>query len=938
VQNRLFETIERFGDDIALIDPAGARLSYRALVQRADDAVAALGGQRSLILCEMTNEIEPVAFYVGALRAGHVVIPVSGPADDIAAAFAPKARFVRTGAGWTLQQTGQDAALHPDLAVLLSTSGSTGSPKLVRLSHANLVSNAAAIAEYLAFEPGERAITSLPPHYSYGLSVLHSHLQFGHAVVLSSHSVIDEAFWDTVRRENVTSFAGVPHTFELLSRTDYLNRDYPSLRYFTQAGGKLPADKVRRIAIEARAAGRRFYVMYGQTEAAPRMAYLPPQDAIEHAGTIGRAIPGGELAIDPLGEADAMGNPQGELVYRGPNVMMGYACAPPDLAGPQGSDELRTGDVAVREPGGYFRIVGRMSRFAKLFGLRLSYDDIERRLGAAGTSAAVTGDDSGIAVAVLAPAVAADVAAALARDLDIPASLITVVAVDELPRLPTGKIDYQAVRARAKAVADAAEQQPPPDAGLAATVASIFGRSEIDASESFSTLGGDSLTYVQACFAIEDHLGYLPPDWESLSIASIERLPRRDSSAASAENRVSIIGYDVARSVAILLSLLAHSLVRTNGPLGPVANLIVRLATPTLIILFGVMIALLHVSRMRSDGSAKALQNNLKMSLQCYGLFALNVFAFWLTEPAGWKYALITLALLGSMPYAQILSFYAVMFLLLSPIVSLLRRYNFYVLLGCALAIHLAFPLFKAVPTPPEIGGQPMLQRLLDLVIGSGSHPLLAGPSLAHSLVLVLAGYWIGLAARNASSGDGGLAAFFKPQLPLLAVFAGMAVWSMFIPGYPVSFELLTDMTLRNLNHPAYIFMIGGLALLLLDVFLVSPWTRRVPGWFMIPGRRSLFAFGFGNVLIILWPASTLAALPPLWNAAILFACVFALIYAYDYCIRTGPQAGGIAGLVSRARQAGDNMTARAAHWLVQTFQRRPAGGDAEQPVPQLRE
>ncbi len=233
--------------------------------------------------------------------------------------------------------------LHPDLALLLSTSGSTGAPKLVRLSHANLLSNARAIAGYLALTPADRGITSLPLHYCYGLSVLHSHLVAGAGVVMTSASVVDPCFAAAMGDGRVTNLAGVPHSFELLERAGPDVVHVPSLRFVTQAGGRMRAERVRAWAERCRQWDAAFFVMYGQTEATARMAYLPPALATEHPQAIGRAIPGGHLELRPVDGAPAG---VGELVYRGPNVMLGYATDQSELALGATVDELATGDMA----------------------------------------------------------------------------------------------------------------------------------------------------------------------------------------------------------------------------------------------------------------------------------------------------------------------------------------------------------------------------------------------------------------------------------------------------------------------------------------------------------------------------------------------------------------------------------------------------------------
>ena len=262
----------------------------------------------------------------------------------------------------------------------MSTSGSTGRPKLVRLSHQNLYSNVQSISEYLDFNSGERTITTLPAYYSYGLSILHSHLLFGHTVILNTLPLSDKSFSNFVRSQRVTSIAGVPHSYELLFRTGFFDHEYPKLLYLTQAGGKLSPDRVKQVSQWATENNKKFYVMYGQTEAAPRMAYLSPEDAYENAKCIGIPIPEGSFRIDKDHPEGGSTDGSGELIYIGPNVMMGYAYSADDFALGQGPNELKTGDIAVKDSSNYYRIIGRMSRFSKLYGLRLSFDDIEQRL------------------------------------------------------------------------------------------------------------------------------------------------------------------------------------------------------------------------------------------------------------------------------------------------------------------------------------------------------------------------------------------------------------------------------------------------------------------------------------------------------------------------------------------------------------------------------
>ena len=287
-------------DDVALLAGTGP-VTYADLAARVEARATELGATRRVVLLEAANDVDSVVTYLAALAGGHPVL-LAAPGDterhadlvdryrpDVVQASGRQMREVRSG-------TGHD--LHPDLAVLLSTSGSTGSPKLVRLSLANVLANARSIAAYLGIRDTDRAITSLPLHYCYGLSVLNSHLVSGAAVVLTELSVADACFWDLVDASGATSFAGVPYTFELLEASGFRDRAVPSLRYLTQAGGRMDPARVREYAELGRRRGWDLFVMYGQTEATARMAYLPPDLAAEHPEAVGVPIPGGAFRLD----------------------------------------------------------------------------------------------------------------------------------------------------------------------------------------------------------------------------------------------------------------------------------------------------------------------------------------------------------------------------------------------------------------------------------------------------------------------------------------------------------------------------------------------------------------------------------------------------------------------------------------------------------------
>ncbi len=341
--------------------------------------------------------------------------------------------------------------LHPDLALLLTTSGSTGSPKFVRVSYRNLSANAESIAQYLEIDAAERPVTSLPMHYSYGLSVINSHLLRGATLLLTPRSIMEKEFWDFFRTQGATSIAGVPYTYQMLKRLRLQRMELPTLKTLTQAGGKLAPELVHEFAEWAEGTGRRFFVMYGQTEATARMSYLPYLQALSHSSSIGIAIPGGEFELRDLETGERVTTPetQGELIYRGPNVTMGYAENPEDLAlGDRNHSELRTGDIAQFDAEGYYYIVGRMQRFIKIFGNRINLDQAEQLLRSIIPDCACTGTDDRMTIHVTEAEDAEKARNFMSRKLGLHPSSLEVRIVGYIPKNSAGKILYSQLQGK----------------------------------------------------------------------------------------------------------------------------------------------------------------------------------------------------------------------------------------------------------------------------------------------------------------------------------------------------------------------------------------------------------------------------------------------------------------------------------------------------------
>lgn len=401
-----------------VIDAATGETLTEDLIEAAAAELAATEpatDRGGVVFLPFTTTVPAVARYLAALRLGRPVVLLDPEADHADLIE----RFTTT-------------EVHPDLALLLTTSGSTGNPKLVRLSADAVLANAEQIAEVLGITANDVAITTLPFFYSYGMSVLHSHLLRGATVVLERTGIMQRDFWNAVVDHQVTSMAFVPYQYEMLRRLRFDPAKYPALRTLTQAGGRLRTDLVTDFAQRMATVGGKLFVMYGQTEAAPRMATLPPARLADKLGSVGLALPGGSFAIE-----------DDEVVYRGPNVMMGYAETAADLArGDEMGGTLRTGDLGRVDDEGFLFLTGRTKRIGKVFGVRLNLDDVEKNFPVA----AVAGDDK---LHVFAEGISDDEARGLRTKisewLGTHFSGVVVRSVDALPLLPNGKIDYRAL-------------------------------------------------------------------------------------------------------------------------------------------------------------------------------------------------------------------------------------------------------------------------------------------------------------------------------------------------------------------------------------------------------------------------------------------------------------------------------------------------------------
>ncbi len=460
-----------FSNKVSLFNPQGAIIEENGKLHQVQqmlidgDILFSTISSGSLVILLCQNQYESVFFYINAIERG--VVPIMLDAESDASLvnalileyhpdyiFTPSTKVAQFEnylvwhnlRNYTLLKSNQERSksLNSELALLLSTSGTTGSPKLVRLSYKNLFSNASSISEYLELDSREIAISSLPMNYSFGLSIINSHLFVGGSVLMTHESITQRRFWELFKNFKVTSLSGVPYTFEILKKFKLLNSELPSLKTLTQAGGMLSNELIEHFVQITSQKGIKFFVMYGQTEGTARLSYLPPQYTIEKLGSIGRPIPGGEFhIIDENGKKIEQPGISGELVYTGPNVMLGYADCLADLTrGNENNGRLNTGDIALFDENGFYFIKGRIKRFIKLFGNRVNLDELERLLLGLEVQTACTGKDNALVIYILKPQDNDLVKEFLTKKLGIHFSVFDIRIIEEIPKNASGKTLY----------------------------------------------------------------------------------------------------------------------------------------------------------------------------------------------------------------------------------------------------------------------------------------------------------------------------------------------------------------------------------------------------------------------------------------------------------------------------------------------------------------
>lgn len=440
-------------DAPALNDDAGNHVTYSQLDALVRSYAAQLEQEKSLVFLYTQNTTTTVVLLLGAMAAGHAVALLDGNLPEasralLAEQYSPdiviaEDRIIRVSA--------PTHPIHSDLALLLSTSGSTGGAKFVRLRLDSLLCNAQDIAQALDIRQDDTAAGHLPLHYSYGFSVLSSHLVTGARVVLTERGFMDREFWPLMKTEKVTHFPGVPFHYNMMLRLGLKRLGLDHLRTLTQAGGHLPLEIRQAVFDYMQSEGGKFYVMYGQTEAAPRITTLDHNDFAKHSGTVGRVLAHGRLSVrDEDGQELAQGQ-EGIIWYEGPNVMMGYAETREDLllADTQ-QGQLATGDIGHLDTAGRLTITGRVKRFGKIYGLRVNLDEIERLAKSVWSDVAVTQRGEKLRVFLAGNAdteTSAQLRDIFAEHYTLPMTAYEFQDIEALPFTERGKLNYRQLEA-----------------------------------------------------------------------------------------------------------------------------------------------------------------------------------------------------------------------------------------------------------------------------------------------------------------------------------------------------------------------------------------------------------------------------------------------------------------------------------------------------------
>jgi len=397
--NLFFKKLASFKKNIALILENHKSITYNELLTNSKKISKKLNKKKKIVFLLGKNNLETIIGYIAFVNQGYAVMLLDFKINNLFLKnlisiykpnyiFCDKKKVANKNIYKSIlrfkdynlleRKKHKEITINKDLMLLMSTSGTTGSPKFVKQSYSNVLSNTQEIIKYLGINSKHITITSLPISYVYGLSVINSHLFAGSTIILTNCSMVEKKFWDLIATFKVNSFSGVPYNYSIIEKI--FKKSIPnSLKYTTQAGGKMNNVLLKNIIKIYKKNKIKLIQMYGAAEATSRMSYLNWKNVDKKIGSIGKPIPGGKFyLIDNNSKVIKENDKKGELVYQGKNVCMGYAQKLSDLSLPDlNSGLLKTGDIAYRDNDGFYYIVGRKNRYTKIYGIRVDLSELE---------------------------------------------------------------------------------------------------------------------------------------------------------------------------------------------------------------------------------------------------------------------------------------------------------------------------------------------------------------------------------------------------------------------------------------------------------------------------------------------------------------------------------------------------------------------------------
>jgi acyl-CoA synthetase (AMP-forming)/AMP-acid ligase II len=398
VQKNIFSDIYKFKNRIALYTKDYEVIKYSQILNDINIFKNYFQSKKTImILAENTYEF--IVCYIAAIRFNQLIILVNPNIDpndllNLNKSYSPEYLFCKNKIippknfnkifnfrdfSFFKNNNKKKFLIHKNLSCLLSTSGTTGSSKFAKISIENLLHNSKGISKLLKISPNDTSITTMPPFYSYALSILNTHLMNGSKIILNDYSLVDRSFWNLFEKFQPNNLNGVPYTYEILERIKFHDMSLSNLKYITQAGGKLKQNLKEKLIKTCAKKKIKFYIMYGQTEASPRITIMPWNLLKKFPDSVGAPLPGGKIKISNKIKSDNL--LQGEIIYYGKNVFWGYSKSCKDLnEGNKVRNILKTGDLGYLDKKGLLYVNGRKKRILKIFGIRISLDLLETEL------------------------------------------------------------------------------------------------------------------------------------------------------------------------------------------------------------------------------------------------------------------------------------------------------------------------------------------------------------------------------------------------------------------------------------------------------------------------------------------------------------------------------------------------------------------------------